>query len=165
MMRVRLLALTLSVALSASLSAQTSAREREHAVRSARAVYTEIEAALRQRRLTRRDTTTTCPPNGLEAHGSTYADRQRRIRRVDTEGGTDDHAEGVAVYFNTLGRARFAFVRHGAANGTLQEERVSYDERGRVVRRLIRNVRGPGYPFDSLGAVPRLETWLRDLCG
>lgn len=134
-------------------------------VRTARAVYLEIERAVRRRRLARRDTTVQCPPDSLEARGAIYLDRQQRIRRLDFEGGTEDHAEHLSAYFDTLGRVRFALVARGAVNGTQQEERVYYDEGARVIHRTLRQTHGPGYPFDTLSTVPRLATWTRDLCG
>ena len=134
-------------------------------VRSAQSVFREVESALAQRRLTRRDTAVTCPPSGREARGSVYTDALHRVRRLDTDGGGEDHTEAIATYFDTLGSARFAFAQRGAVNGTQQEERVYYDERGHIIRRVLRQTHGPGYPFDTLSTVPRLQTWIRDLCG
>jgi len=148
------------------LTAQTSTvADTAAAVESARTLYHEVEAALLQQRLTKHDTTVTCAVNGLDARGTLYSDARGRGRRLDTEGGSDDHAEGVATYFDTVGRPRFAFAQRGAVNGTQQEERVYYDEGGRVVRRLVKRTRGPGYSFDTLTSTPRLATWVRDLCG
>jgi hypothetical protein len=164
-MTSRLVVLALTFALALPLSAQTAKAPDTTAVRSAQSVFLEVESALTQKRLTRRDTAVACPPSGREGRGSIYTDPLNRVRRLDVDGGGEDHAEEIATYFDTLGRARFALARRGAVNGTQQEERVYFDERGQVVHRALRQTQGPGYPFDSLSAVPRLETWMRNLCG
>lgn len=149
-----------------SLAAQSSVNPpNAAAVRSAQVVYQTVEAARKRRELIRHDTTVVCAQDSLEAHGSSYVDRDHRIRRLDTETGTGDHAERVATYFDTLGRARFSFAQRAAVNGTHQEERVYYDEHGKVVRHQIRQTHGPGYPFDTLSTVPHVATWIGDLCG
>jgi len=166
--RLEFVVLALTFALAAPLPAQTATAGDTAAVQlmqSAQSVFREVESALTQRRLTRRDTAVACPPSGREARRSVYADTQRRVRRLDIDGGGEDRSETIATYFDTLGRPRFAFVQRGAVNGTQQEERVYYDERGHVVHRLLRQTSGPGYPFDTLSTVPRLETWAQDLCG
>ena len=164
-MTPRFIVLALTFALSAPLPAQTATAGDTVGVGSAQSVFRDVESALTQRRLTRRDTAVTCPPSGREARGSVYTDALQRVRRLDMDGGGEDHAETIATYFDTLGRARFAFAQRGAVNGTQQEERVYYDERGHVIHRLLRQTHSPGYPFDTLSTVPRLETWIRDLCG
>jgi hypothetical protein len=164
-MTPRFVVLAVTFALASPLPAQTATPSDTAAVRSAQSVFREVESALTQRQLTRQDTAVTCPPSGREGRGSIYADVLHRVRRLDLDGGGEDHSETIATYFDTLGRARFVFAQRGAVNGTQQEERVYYDERGRVIHRLLRQTHGPGYPFDTLSTVPRLETWLRDLCG
>ena len=164
-MKIALSACALSLACALSASAQSSRPSSTAAtVRSAQAVYREVEAALRQHRLARHDTTVTCSDD-LASHASLFTDGNHRVRRLDTSGGTEDHAEQAATYFDTLGRPRFSFAKRGAVNGTYQEERAYYDEREHVVRRVVRQLHGPGYPFDTLTIVPRLATWLHDLCG
>ena len=165
-MKLRYAAVASGLIVARLLPAQVSPRLADAAaVRTAQSTYQDVEAALKRRQLTRRDTTVQCPPDSLEARGSVYRDRRQLVRRLDTEGGTEDHVEKVVTYFDTLERARFTFAQRGAVNGTHQEERVYYDEHGRVVRRMVRQTHGPGYPFDTLSTVPRLATWIRDLCG
>ena len=103
--------------LSAHAGAQSSSAG---AVRAAQVIYREVETAIQQHRVARRDTSVRCPDNGLDAHASIFADRNHRIRRLDTDGGTEDHAERLHTYFDTLGRARFSFAQRGAVNGTQQ---------------------------------------------
>jgi hypothetical protein len=133
-------------------------------VQEARAVFNAVENDIRQRRLIKHDTTVTCE-DGLDARGTSYGDRSGRIRRINTDGGTGDHGESVAIYFDSLGHARFAFAQRGAVNGTQQEERVYFDAHGTVVHRVIRQIRGPGYLFEKVTRTPRIATWIRDLCG
>jgi hypothetical protein len=164
-MTPRFVVLALTVALAAPLPAQTATAVDTAAVQSAQSVFREVESALTQRSLTRRDTAITCPPSGREARGSVYTDALHRVRRLDTDGGGEDRTETIATYSDTLGRARYAFAQRGAVNGTQQEERVYYDERGHVIHRLLRETHGPGYAFDTLSTVPQLETWVQNLCG
>ena len=164
-MTPRFVVIALTCALAVPLPAQRVTAGDTVDMRSAESVVREVESALTQRHLTRRDTAVTCLPSGREGRASVYTDALHRLRRLDVDGGGEDHSEAIATYFDTLGRARFAFAQRGAVNGTQQEERVYYDERGHVIRRLVRQTHGPGYPLDTLSAVPHLETWIRDLCG
>jgi hypothetical protein len=143
---------------------QVALGTRAQTVVEARAVYESVERAMRQHQLIERDTSVTCK-NGLEARAQVHRDGIGRIRRINIDGGSGDHSESVATYFDTAGRPRFAFVQRGAVNGTQQEERVYLDARGTVVQRLVRRTHGPGYPFKTLTRVPRINTWVRDLCG
>ena len=162
----RVFGLAAAFSIGTCLHAQSpSPRSGSAAVESAASVYRDVEHALKRGQLHRRDTTVTCQQSGLDARAVFFTDRRHRLRRLDTDGGTDDHAEQVAIYFDTLGRARFAFVQRGAVNGTHQEERVYYDERTKAVRRQVRRVRGPGYPFDTLTTVTQSATLVHDLCG
>ncbi|MEO8337258.1 MAG: hypothetical protein ABI664_19935 [bacterium] len=153
------------IVLAPVVAAQSPSSSPIAALEDARTVYASVDKAVRQHQLVKHDTTVTCRENDLETRGSVYVDRQHRIRRLNTEGGTSDHGERIATYFDTLGRARFSFAERGAVNGTQQEERVYFDARGSVVRRVVRRIKGPGYPFERLRRAPLAATWVRDLCG
>src|SRR5262249_1340181 len=126
-MTPRFVVLAVTFALTAPLSAQTATVSDTAVMRSAQSVFREVESALAQRHLTRQDTAVTCPPSGREGRASVYADALHRVRRLDLDGGGEDHSETIATYFDTLGRARFAVAQRGAVNSTQQEERVYFD--------------------------------------
>src|SRR5882672_9466747 len=111
---------------------QGAPAHRSAAVLEARVIYEGVERALRQHQLTQHDTTVECQ-EGLDARAQLHRDSNGRIRRINLDGGSGDHGESVATYFDTAGRPRFAFVQRGSVNGTQQEERVYLDARGAVV--------------------------------
>jgi hypothetical protein len=117
------------------------------AVAQARALAREVEAArkagkLRPRERRLRDD---CP--GEDVMRRLWIDAAGRVVSYEREAGSDDSARRYELLYDGAGRLRFAFVRGGAANGTVLEVRVYLDAAGRRVRETRRLVSGPGYTF------------------
>ena len=134
------------------------------AIRVARATFQEAERAVAARRWVRRDTTVKCDDEDLGDDVSVVRDSTGTIRRLQSSGGTEDHAETHRYYYDAAGRLRFAFFTLGAVNGTQREERVYYAGDGGVVRSLVRLVRGPGYAAQAETGIPDPAAWLRGMC-
>jgi hypothetical protein len=151
----------------AALHAQTGAAKghasERAAVAAARLTFREVEDAVRTKALVRRDTAFTCEDE-LETRVIVDRDRRGMIRRLEWQGGSDDHGESNMYYYDAGGLLRFGFTERGAVNGTSYEERVYFAPDGAVARRIKRRLHGPGYLFADLEAIPNAETWLRDLC-
>jgi YD repeat-containing protein len=129
-----------------------------------RAVYQDVTRAAAAAQLARRDSTVQCSPDDLEQEVTRWTDPAGRIRQLTWAAGSDDHAQTQRFYYDEAGRLRFIFVSRGAVNGTQQEERVYYASDGRLLRRLLTEVHGPGYPFGEAEPVWRPAEWLRRLC-
>ena len=134
------------------------------AIRVARATFQESERAIASHRWVRSDTTVRCGDEDPGMDVILNLDSAGVVRHLEWSGGTDDHAATHRYFYDAKARLRFAFTTLGSVNGTQQEERVYYGDRGEVVRRLTRLVRGPGYPIEAEGGVPDPTAWLRAIC-
>ena len=158
---------TLSLVVGLPVTAQQAARggrQGESDVRSARAVYSAVEAGIAANRLQTRDTTVQCDGDRLEFEVTLHTDSAGVVRRLRWQGGSDDSAADTRYYYDAGGRLRFAFAKRGAVNGTQEEERVWYSPSGRVARRDRRLLDGPGYPFAELEVIRTPLDWLRRAC-
>jgi len=167
--RPRSMSLILGLALTvpAYVHGQTrssSSTEAALVMQAARATYRESEQAVARGTWFRRDTTVVCekerPPFDIRIH----RDSAGAIRRLEWSGGSDDHAETHRYYYDAQGELRFAFFTLGAVNGTQYEERVYFGRAGKVIRRLSRVVRGPGYALHHEAGILDPTRWHRALC-
>jgi YD repeat-containing protein len=142
----------------------SSSTEAALVMRAARATYRDSEQAVARGTWFRHDTTVVCekerPPFDVRIH----RDSAGAIRRLEWSGGSDDHAETHRYYYDAQGELRFAFFTLGAVNGTQYEERVYFGRAGKVVRRLSRFVRGPGYALHHEAGILDPTRWHRALC-
>ncbi len=135
------------------------------AVLAALAVQRDVDGTIARRGLSQRDSSAICPQSGLEARATLYSDGRGRVRRLETQAGSDDHGEAISAYFDTLGHATLMIARRGAVNGAQMEERMYFDASGREVRRTERRDAGPSYTFRRITRAPSPATWVRDACG
>lgn len=133
-------------------------------VAAVRALYRDVVRAVDAHELTRRDSTFACSDHDLGQTVSIWASSDSTIRRLKRTLGTDDHAQTEWFYYDRAGHLRFHFITFGAVNGTLQEERFYYAVDGRVIRHLVRQTHGPGYPFHADRPIWKPAAWLRRPC-
>ena len=134
------------------------------ALRAARATYQEVQRAIAERRLIRRDSAVTCADEGADMTLVIHRDSSGAVRHFEWSGGSEDHAVRNQYFYDASGRQRFAFVTLGAVNGTEYEERVYFGPRGEVVRRLKRLVKGPGFPVSDEQGIPDPRAWVLTAC-
>ena len=134
------------------------------AIRAARATYQEVERAIAEHRLSRRDTTVTCDEEEPGMAVVFHRDSSGVVRRFEWSGGSEDHAVRNQYFYDASGKQRFAFVTLGAVNGTEYEERVYFGDQGEVVRRLKKVVKGPGFPIPGEQGIPDPRAWLLTAC-
>jgi hypothetical protein len=168
----RLLILCLLVAAPVALEAQVQQTGRPHtripadsaAILAARSTFRWVEAALKAGQLARQDTTVECEHSAGEQTISLYRDSARVVRRLTWEGGSEHQSVRTSYYYDDVARLRFAFFEQSAENGTLFEERVYYGDGARVVRRLRKLVRGPGWGSHPVQAAPDPMEYVRRFC-
>lgn len=116
------------------------------AVLEARGLAREIAQAQQAGRLRARERTLpTCP--GEDVKRRIWTDARGRVARYEREAGSDDSARRYELLYDPAGRLRFAFIRGGAANGTVLEVRIYFDAAGRRAHEVRKLVSGPGYTF------------------
>ena len=82
-----------------------------------------------------------------------YNDRSGRPRIYYHEGGSEDSAVRIELFYDENGKLRFAYIRAGAVNGTKTEIRIYFSSAGTKIWNNERVVKGPGYPFVEWGLV------------
>lgn len=135
----------------AALAQSPSGASRDSAVAAVRAVYQEVEAAVKEKRLVEHDTTVTCVTDDYDLDGDfwVWQDSAGVVRRFDMDTGSDDSARQLQYYYDSAGRLRFIFGRYGAVVGSHLEERVYYDEHRRELRRIREFTTKRQYPFEQ----------------
>jgi hypothetical protein len=133
-------------------------------MQAARDAYRESEKAVADGAWSHRDTSVVCeeerPPFEVRVH----RDATGVIRRLEWSGGSDDHAETHRYFYDAQQELRFAFFTLGAVNGTQFEERVYFGRAGKVMRRVSRVVRGPGYAVRHEVGLRDPSMWRSALC-
>jgi hypothetical protein len=161
------MALAFLVLASAPLKGQTgdsSRWMRRPQIRSIRAIVTSVDTSVVLGRFVERDTTVACYGGDVSFEITSHTDSQNIVRRIHFRGGSGDSAHDLSYYYDRQGRLRFAFAGRGAVNGTQEEERVYYDAQGKVIHRDVRQLEGPGYPWDAIDAITDPNAWLRNPC-
>lgn len=115
------------------------------AIEAVRAVVEANEAAIASAGWTREEKAT-CEPPALEIRRTVFRDPRGRIRKLVTEGGSDDSAYRLEHDYDDDGTLRFAFGRSGAINHSIVEHRLHFREGGRLTWRDVRR-EGPVYTF------------------
>ena|SRR5437879_1575723 len=133
-------------------------------IRSIRAIVTSVDTSVALRRFVERDTTVVCDGGDVSFEITSHTDSQHIVRRIHFRGGSGDSAHDLTYYYDPQGLLRFAFAGRGAVNGTQEEERVYYDVQGKVIHRDVRQLEGPGYPWDAVDAITDPSAWLRNPC-
>lgn len=139
---------------------------KDSAVAAVRAVYQEVEAAIKENRLAERDTSITCADPDFEREGgfAIWRDSAGVVRRFDIQTGSDDSAEGLQYYYDSAGRLRFIFGKYGAVVGSHLEERVYYDEQRHELRRLREYSTKRQYPFEQATPVWKPTDTFKTFC-
>jgi hypothetical protein len=153
-----------SIMASAVSPARIGREQGDTATATARHIYAAVQAGIRSGALRRVDTTFQCDHSELEFDAHWYVDSAGVIRRLDLNGGTEDHAEQWSFYYDATQRLRFAFAQRGAVVGSQQEERVYYDVHGARIARRVRWLHGPRYSFDPLAPVWNPKEWRAAMC-
>ncbi|HEU0054303.1 MAG TPA: hypothetical protein VFQ39_14045 [Longimicrobium sp.] len=139
--------------------APSGAMSKEALVDEARSVSREVEMAVAANRLARRDTTL-CADTTPGTEVRWWTDDAGRVRRLEVEGGTDDHAEHIRYDYDGIGRLRLAFASFGAVNGTGEEETAVFSPTGELLSRERVRTAGPGYTFAEIIPLPAPAAWL-----
>lgn len=134
--------------------------EHHPSVEAARAVFTEVSAAVKAKTLTLED--------HAECEHETFTlgfDAQKRVRYLAIDRGGEDSVQRHEVFYDQQGVARFIFVKGGAVPSAWNEYRWWLDARSKEVwSQMKRGGEGPGgYPStldEALIADPR--AWARD---
>ena len=85
------------------------------------------------------------------------SDARGRVRRYETQGGSDDSALTTEHYYDEQGRLRFVFIQGGAVNGSKLEHRIYFDEHRKRIWEEQKYVAGPGYTFPEVWPDERLQ--------
>lgn len=125
------------------------------AVRTARHVYGEVNAAAKAGRLLVRDTS--ClqeDPAGGRDEFRFMSDSSGLVRYLRWQGGTDDMAVQTEYYYDSKGRLRFTYQRVNHTAGLRWSSRWYYDDAGALVKRINET--------EKRGAMPQAENAARD---
>ena len=152
------------VVLSLASSAIAQAQSADSAVAAVRAVYQEVEGAIKDNRFAEHDTTVTCGEQELDAHFLIWRDSAEVVRRLDAQYGSDDMAVMEHYYYDRYGRLRFIFAQDGHVPDIQIEERVYYDENRRELRRVRERTSGRAFPFARTTPLLNPSTWYKQFC-
>lgn len=144
----------------------TAANWRNHpAVRAIRAITQQVEAAVREGKLTVQTDSAECNGGAVKLTARLYADSTAHVRKYVVAGGSGDSYSEERYYYDGRGRLRFSFETLGAVNGTQQQTRQYFDSTGARLYKDVRLLNGPGYPRDSAEVVTDPAADFRALCG
>jgi antitoxin component YwqK of YwqJK toxin-antitoxin module len=79
-----------------------------------------------------------------------YFDSKQIIRKYIRETGSDDSSVTLTHYYDSGKVLRFLYIKAGAVNGTSVEYRIYFDESGKKIWEIKKQLKGPGYTFPSV---------------
>jgi hypothetical protein len=150
----------------AALSQSQPVTNKDSAVAAVRAVYQEVETAIKEKRLVQHDTSISCETDEHEFEGdfTIWRDSAGIVRRFDIGTGNDDSAEGLQYYYDSSARLRFIFGQYGAVVGSHLQERVYFDENRQELKRLREYSTKRQYPFGRAEPVWHPMDELKTFC-
>jgi hypothetical protein len=87
-----------------------------------------------------------CEAPSLDMDRTVVLDTKARVRKYQTEGGSEDSAYQLSTYYDEAGRMRFVYGHSGAVSDSTVEHRLYFDESGKLLWK-DRKTTGPGYTW------------------
>ena len=134
------------------------------AVRVARQVYSEVNAAAASKRLTVRDSTVSCDDDERDSDDfQVFSDTTGAVRKLVWSGGDDDLGTTTEYYYSASARIRFMFQKGASVRGWAWESRWYYDDSGAIVKQVYEISKGRGM-FQPQLIARDPWTFIRDFC-